>query len=342
VTGDTAGDMAGLEAVVAELYGLPPERFVAARDELVRQLRARSDRGTARRVQTLRRPTLSVWVANQLARASPEAAQRLVDVGAALQAAQQQAVAGETAAGRRLRPLVQAQRQAIDRLVRHAAPLLSDAGYGASQATLLRLAATLQAAAATEPGRVALATGRLTRDLDPAAVGFGLPPREAGASEAGQAPPPSPAPSSAATPPPPPASASASDVAIAQAAWAAARAAAQEALAAARQGETEAVRRAASERQAADRAAAAATSAEEHAARLHATADELDQAARALTTRAQAAAASAAQAAATAAQLRAAASADVARAEAARSAATDAQVARAAAEQALSALDGAS
>jgi hypothetical protein len=60
------------EDAVAGLYQLPVAEFVAARDQLVRQLRAAGDREAARRVAALRRPSISAWAANQLARPPPQ------------------------------------------------------------------------------------------------------------------------------------------------------------------------------------------------------------------------------------------------------------------------------
>jgi hypothetical protein len=44
---------------VAALYRLPLDQFVAARDQLVRQLRAAGQREAARQVAALRRPPVS-------------------------------------------------------------------------------------------------------------------------------------------------------------------------------------------------------------------------------------------------------------------------------------------
>jgi hypothetical protein len=72
---------------LAALYRLPLEEFVAARDQLARQLRAAGDRDGARPVAGLRRPSISAWAANQLAHAAPNAMAELPDAGAALQQA---------------------------------------------------------------------------------------------------------------------------------------------------------------------------------------------------------------------------------------------------------------
>jgi hypothetical protein len=89
---------AGLDAAQAGLYRQPLGEFVATRDQLARQLRAAGDRQAARQVARLRRPSISAWAANQLAHAAPHAMAELLDTGAALQQAQQAALAGQPAA----------------------------------------------------------------------------------------------------------------------------------------------------------------------------------------------------------------------------------------------------
>jgi hypothetical protein len=190
-----------VEDAVAGLYRLPLAEFVAGRDQLARQLRAAGDREAARRVAALRRPSISAWAANQLARAAPNAMAELLEVGAALAQAQQDALAGQPGAARRLRSSSAQLRAAISRLSQRAETLLARAGHAASDATLGRLAATLQAAATGDQAtRAALAEGRLAGDLDPA--GFGLmaeeaAPAEAAPAEPAAAPPPAAAPAGA-------------------------------------------------------------------------------------------------------------------------------------------------
>jgi hypothetical protein len=166
-------EVGDLDAALAALYQLPLEQFVATRDQLARRLRAAGDRATARQVAGLRRPPVSAWAANQLAHAAPNAVAELLDAGAALRQAQQDALAGQPGAARQLRTATAHLRAAITRLSARAETLLVRAGHAARDATLTRLAATLQAAATgDEATRAALAQGRLPGDLDPA--GFGL------------------------------------------------------------------------------------------------------------------------------------------------------------------------
>jgi hypothetical protein len=162
-----------LDAALAALYQLPLEQFVATRDQLARRLRAAGDRDSARQVAALRRPPVSAWTANQLAHAAPNAVAELLEAGAALRQAQQDTLAGQPGAARQLRTATAHLRAAITCLSTRAETLLVRGGHAASDATLGRLAATLQAAATGDGAtRAALAQGRLPGDLDPA--GFGL------------------------------------------------------------------------------------------------------------------------------------------------------------------------
>jgi hypothetical protein len=172
-TANMSTEVGDLDATLAALYQLPLEQFVATRDQLARRLRAAGDRATARQVAGLRRPPVSAWAANQLAHAAPNAVAELLEAGAALRQAQQDALAGQPGAARQLRTATAHLRAAITRLSARAETLLVRAGHAASDATLTRLAATLQAAATgDEATRAALSQGRLPGDLDPA--GFGL------------------------------------------------------------------------------------------------------------------------------------------------------------------------
>src|SRR5215217_4056893 len=176
-------EVGDLDAALAALYQLPLEQFVATRGQLARRLRAAGDRATARQVAALRRPPVSAWAANQLAHAAPNAVAELLDVGAALRQAHQDALAGQPVAARQLRAATAQLRAAITRLSARAETLLVRAGHAASDATLARLAATLQAAATGDAAtQAALAEGRLPGDLDPAGFGLDLGPAAAEAA----------------------------------------------------------------------------------------------------------------------------------------------------------------
>jgi hypothetical protein len=155
-----------------ELFGLAPEEFVAARDDLARRLRREGDPEAAARVKALRRPPLSAWAVNRLAREQGPALQQLLAAGERLRAATQAALAGEGAA--ELRAAAGAERKAVAGLVQAALELLAEAGHPATDATRDRVAATLHAAAASPEAAELVRHGRLTTDLDPS--GFGTTP----------------------------------------------------------------------------------------------------------------------------------------------------------------------
>jgi hypothetical protein len=166
-----------------ELFGLPPEEFVAARDEVARRLRREGDAEAARRVKALRRPSLSAWAVNQLARSRQQALEGLLAAGERLRAAHQAALAGGDAA--ELRAATRAEREAVAGLVSAALDRLREAGHPTTETTRDRIAATLHAAAASPEAADLVRHGRLTADLDPS--GFGAAPDAARAERAGGA-----------------------------------------------------------------------------------------------------------------------------------------------------------
>jgi len=152
-----------------ELFALAPEEFVAARDGLARRLRREGDAEAAATVKALRRPPLSAWAVNRLARGDGPGLGPLLDAGERLRAAQQAALAGEGADV--LRAASRAEREAVAGLVEAAAGLLREAGHPATDATRDRIAATLHAAAASPEAAELVRSGRLTADLDSADPG---------------------------------------------------------------------------------------------------------------------------------------------------------------------------
>jgi hypothetical protein len=185
-TDEEVSALAGAEAG-DELFGLAPDAFVAARDELARRLRREGDAEAARRVKALRRPPLSAWAVNRLARDRGPGLDALLAAGERLRAAHEAALAGEGAA--ELRAAARDEREAVAGLVQAALELLRKAGHPATDTTRDRVAATLHAAAASPEAADLVRHGRLTADLDPS--GFGTVPDgfdEAALAAAGRAP----------------------------------------------------------------------------------------------------------------------------------------------------------
>ena len=154
---------------VDELFALPPSEFTAARNALVKQLRAEKRRAEADEVKALRRPNLPAWALNQVARSHGDAIQGVLEAGAAVVAAQRRALSGVRDSG--LREASQRRREVIDEVWRLAASVLRDAGVEA-QAHRQPIAATLEAASVEPDVAGALVAGRLSTDA-PAPSGFG-------------------------------------------------------------------------------------------------------------------------------------------------------------------------
>jgi hypothetical protein len=132
-------------------------------------LKREGDAEAAARVKALRRPSLSAWAVNQLARERHADLARLLEAGERLRAAHEAAVSG--AGATELRVATRAERQAVAGLLEAAVEVLTAAGHPATDATRDRIAATLHAAAADPAAAEQVGRGRLTHDLDPS--GFG-------------------------------------------------------------------------------------------------------------------------------------------------------------------------
>ena len=141
-----------LDEIVRELYVLPPNDFVAARNELVRQARAAGRPDVGERLQHLRRPTRSAWLVNLLARDSA-AMQRLSALGRRLRDAQTGLSHAE------LRSLAEQRRHLIAELLDQAQAHAADADPRLTPAVLLEVEATLQAALVDLAGALTIRNG---------------------------------------------------------------------------------------------------------------------------------------------------------------------------------------
>jgi len=149
-----------------DLFAVPPEEFVAARDALAKELRAGGREAEAGEVTSLRRPTAPIWAVNQLARRSPAEVEELLDSSERVQKAQLRGAAGDE-----LRAAMTVQRAALAKLERGAEQILRGAGLQASPGALRTAQSTLQAAATgSREQREALRSGTVREALEP--MGF--------------------------------------------------------------------------------------------------------------------------------------------------------------------------
>jgi hypothetical protein len=152
---------AGTEEALDRLYAAPPDRFTAERDALAKSLKT-SDKAAAAAVKALRRPPVTAWALNQVARNHADDLSALFEADAELNRSQREGAGREA-----LAEAGRARREIIGRLVAAATRTLAEAGHSDSPANRDRIARTLAAVAMDPEGRDALARGRLTGDLTP-------------------------------------------------------------------------------------------------------------------------------------------------------------------------------
>jgi hypothetical protein len=158
-----------LDDDIDRLYGLPLEEFTAARNELAAALKKDSAREAAEKVKGLKKPSISAWAVNQLARKERMQVRSLVTSADRLRKAQAGLLRGGDAD--EVRASVERQREVVTALVKRAKELLRESGHPTTEATLERVRETLTAVAGDEEGARLVEQGRLEKDLDPA--GFG-------------------------------------------------------------------------------------------------------------------------------------------------------------------------
>ncbi len=148
----------------ADLYGLPLEEFTKARDALAKELRQAGKKEAADEVKALRKPSVSAWTVNQLARRHPQELRALVKAGEGLRKAQRAAVGG--GGPEALRDATQAHRDRLDDLTSFARHELDADGT-----TLQRVVQTLRSASVDKEASKTLLDGTLTGDIEQS--GFG-------------------------------------------------------------------------------------------------------------------------------------------------------------------------
>jgi hypothetical protein len=151
------------------LYALPLEEFTKARDALAARLKSAGDADQAAAVKALKKPTSPAWAVNQLARRSSDTVEQLIAASDRLRSAQQQMLHGGPAQD--VWEATLAEREALGTLTEDAERILTEAGYGATRATLDKVSDTLAAAAADAEAKPLLRRGILTAEMRRA--GFG-------------------------------------------------------------------------------------------------------------------------------------------------------------------------
>jgi len=158
--------MSDLGDVADELYAAPPAAFVAARKDAVALARSTGDKALATSVAALRKPTVSAWLINRLARTRPDVVDDAIGLGAQLRDA---TISGDRDA---LRGLTSRRAQLVSELVRHARGIADEHGQAFTAETQRELESTFTAAAVDEHAAAAVRSGRLTNPLTFEGFGF--------------------------------------------------------------------------------------------------------------------------------------------------------------------------
>lgn len=156
--------MEELEAGIDELYAGSLDAFVRERDALAKARESMGDAAGAARVRALRKPVVSAWALNRLAREEPDAVNDLAALGDRLRSAQRRAISGADVEP--LREAIEDRRRAVTSLARAASAILEATGIGAAPHSG-DLTSTLEAAAADQEAAALLLSGRVIKPLRP-------------------------------------------------------------------------------------------------------------------------------------------------------------------------------
>jgi hypothetical protein len=148
-----------LEARIDELYRLPLDEFTKARNAMARELSA----GDRTQVVSLVKPSLPMWVTNQLYWRDMPTYKALIDASEGLRAAHRSALSGRKADTHKAGQL---HRATVERAFASALAIAQKSGARLTDAVRDTVRRTLEALPGDEPA------GRLTRA--PAAAGFSL------------------------------------------------------------------------------------------------------------------------------------------------------------------------
>ncbi|WP_328408890.1 hypothetical protein [Nocardia sp. NBC_00403] len=144
-----------LAEVAVDLYGLAPGEFVAARTDRVKAAKDAGDKELAAAIGKLRRPTVTAWTVNLLARVVPAEVDALLQLGAALRTAQRELSADQ------LRSLTAQRQQVVHALAKRAGALAAEHGHPVGVGVLREVGQTLTAALADTDVADQVRTGTL-------------------------------------------------------------------------------------------------------------------------------------------------------------------------------------
>ncbi len=154
-----------------ELYREPPDRFVAGRNALAKELRAGGHRDEAERVKALRRPSAAAWLINRVAFDSPELLDEFAEASRAVAEAQDRALEGDEGAAGEWRAAATRERDATAAVADAAEQVAQGAEGPVSPRALELVVETLRAAGGDPELRDRVVRGRVERERLAATLG---------------------------------------------------------------------------------------------------------------------------------------------------------------------------
>ena len=155
-----------LPRIADELYGLPAPRVHRCPGRSCRRVSPHGERELALSVQRLRKPSAAAWLGNMLVRTRGTDVERLIALGEDLRSSR-------TLDGDQIRATTKQKLDAVRRLLRHAQAIAEKENQPVSQAVLLDLEVTLDAAFSDPQSAAALRSGHLTGALHYSGLGLG-------------------------------------------------------------------------------------------------------------------------------------------------------------------------
>jgi hypothetical protein len=156
---DSRRGRASFMAELRELAAAPPSTFVRTRNALVARLRKAGHNDQAKEIAARRRPTVVLWLTNQLALSERAEVERLLDASDRLRRAQLRDPGA-------IAEVTRQHRAALQHLMQRAEQILVEAGMRRSPEVLRRVQVTLSAAAADRRTHVALRNGDLSKEVE--------------------------------------------------------------------------------------------------------------------------------------------------------------------------------
>jgi hypothetical protein len=149
-----------LEGELDRLYSLRLDEFTSARNAISKAAKDDGDDAAAKRVKSLKKPSVGAWTLNQLARERADEVAELLSIRDELESA---------GSPQELRDLAGRRRDLVAKLSKFARSILEESEHGASHATVEKVSQGLLAGGDDEE-RELLRKGRLTRE--PSASGL--------------------------------------------------------------------------------------------------------------------------------------------------------------------------